>query len=1099
MSCRKRRISSVSATDQQQSKKAKLLSHRWHKCEDADSIHDTRTSQESEFSIRAIIGEKPDQYLIDWADDRLTGESYSPDWQPKRNVSEAAIAAWENQKVVQRSKKKLSKQRRRPSNTISSIVIPDSQPTSTGSSSATNSAVPVERRGSAGNLRRSESRKPFPQSTGSFKHKTYREQLVSSTTGKSSHQRHRFDSQDMATTEDQVDKTFTAQDTSTSAVLSQRKVNWQSQVRPLNKEEPTSPSVRTKRASSASIRKSSDHVSLRIQQKVSEDSHTASAMDVPRRLSQTADPSKVPIGEKLKQIRAAGKAREAAYTLDTGVSDAGTPSTAILSSNEAAKNVHAAKASQPENHRSAPEPVAIKADGQGASTKLYASKSQEQAKVDGHLSAQQPVASQLSSIPQPQAYTTPEHQSRFLVRPMSVPVGVPLAVRSSPSAQRTLPGRAYAPRHQETMAIPKTTVLKPVGFDKNEHIIPLAMNTRVRDQYTSIINVYRDAIMKLMETEGQSPDCIARIGELLIRISNTLQHSDLDAEETLDQSSQPSPEDEATWAEQCSFKFGFLRHLLEEIRHQDIHVSIVAQPGRLLNIIETFLKGRGIVYFRPDGKGSSHPGDQRFAHCRCQVSVVPSGPEGRNLALNPAALIIAFDGSVSAVEPQVQRMRIQQQCSWLQPIVRLVIYKSAEHLAICLPAEIEQPDRIRRIVSGMTQLRHEVGVLQDEDMPVNAVAEEVAIALRLGGHERRWTLPSIRPLSLDFLDSSRSSSTQEGSQLSQEPEVSFQSSTLKRAWIDYLSKKNADLTSEIESLKHQINHLTTSHKALEAQLVTITRTNKNLLSQTSSTQSTHETHISDLEASLSSLQTRYEDKDRAHRHLHLEKTEVDESLASALQRIISQNTDLAALKASKKQLEVDLDLARKDLLTTPHQNPDITRITIAESSAREALTAKESLTKKVASLISELEFIRLEYQKASTSAVEFDAQVNTLTSQLEAANRKASGEAVRLATVNRDNAVKEAKREARQWKSMYEEREKVARREREEIETLKGRKGRGGVVTRGGSVQPGVGGVGVGQGKSPRGSRGGSPLGGVVGVGGEGMRRGGSGLRGEVV
>ncbi len=413
--------------------------------------------------------------------------------------------------------------------------------------------------------------------------------------------------------------------------------------------------------------------------------------------------------------------------------------------------------------------------------------SREQAKPNGFRFEQEPVAPQLSLTPQPQAYTSPEHQSRFLVRPMPVQVTAPLAVRSSPSGQRTLPGRNHISRHQESANIPRTTILEPLGFDKNEHIIPLAMNKRVRDQYTSIIILYRDAIMKLMESNSRDQDLMEKTTELLTRINRTLQHSDLDAEEILDQSSQPSPEDEATWAEQCSFKFRFLRHFLEEIRHQDIRVSIVAEPGRLLNIIETFLRGRGIACFRPDGKGSSHPGDQRFAHCRCRVSIVPSGPEGRNLVLDPAALIIAFDGSVSAQEPQVKRMR-QHEHQWLLPIVRLVVYKSAEHLAICLPAEIEQSDRIRRIVSGMTQLRHEVGILQPEDMEVSAAAEEVAVALRLGGHHNRWTLPSIRPLSLDFHDSSRSSSIQEGWQLSQDQEVSFQSSTLKRAWVSDVSE-----------------------------------------------------------------------------------------------------------------------------------------------------------------------------------------------------------------------------------------------------------------------------------------------------------------------
>lgn len=80
MSCRKRRISSTSPADYQQNKRAKLLSGLWQSREDRPSIDSAKDSQESEFSIRAIIGEKPGEYFIDWADNPLTGESYSPDW-----------------------------------------------------------------------------------------------------------------------------------------------------------------------------------------------------------------------------------------------------------------------------------------------------------------------------------------------------------------------------------------------------------------------------------------------------------------------------------------------------------------------------------------------------------------------------------------------------------------------------------------------------------------------------------------------------------------------------------------------------------------------------------------------------------------------------------------------------------------------------------------------------------------------------------------------------------------------------------------------------------------------------------------------------------
>lgn len=636
------------------------------------------------------------------------------------------------------------------------------------------------------------SSRPFTEGAGLLHPESCPEHLLDSTNGCTSHRPQGTTSGDFVIAEDEKDDTSTTQDTSGSVVLTQRDVNLQSQERSVDAEKPYSPTQRSKSRSQASLQLSSEYIPSRAPLNMSGSTHTASALDTSQRSSQIAEHARIPFGERLKQIRAAGKVAEAPYSVDTDMADAGTPPIADRPASEAAKPASAARPDQTEPAQPAPEPVPAKADGSRASTKLYAAVNRQQARQNGFRSEQEPVAvtprqsptPRLSSTPQPRAHTTPERQSNIQVRPMAGPVGVPLAVRSSPGGQRTVPGRNHLSRHPESTTLAKT-ILKPLGFDKNEHIVSLAMNMRVRNQYTSIINIYRDAIMKLMESNSQDPGPMDKITELLTRISGVLQHSDLDAEEARDYSSPPSPEDEATWAEQCSFKFCFLRHFLEEIRPHDMHVSIVAQPGRLLDLIEMFLVGRGIVYFRPDGKGSSHPGDQRFAQCRCQVSIVPSGPGGRNFALKPAVLVIAFDGSVSAMEQQVHRMRMQQEHSWLQPIVRLVIYKSAEHLAICLPPEIEQSDRIRRIVSGMTQLRHEAGILQPEDMEVSAAAEEVAIALRLGGHEGRWTLPSVRPLSLEFHDSSRSSSTQEGSQLSQDPEVVFESSTLKRAWVGH--------------------------------------------------------------------------------------------------------------------------------------------------------------------------------------------------------------------------------------------------------------------------------------------------------------------------
>lgn len=403
---------------------------------------------------------------------------------------------------------------------------------------------------------------------------------------------------------------------------------------------------------------------------------------------------------------------------------------------------------------------------------------------DSSLDAQrtQTVPPQPSIPPQPRVHVASDQRSRLMVPPMPMPVEVPLVVRSSQDSHH-MPARPNYASYHPSSQLPMNPSLTPYKLTPNEHTVSLAMNTRVREQYIGFITMYQQHIMELMHSDNPSEECFKGIEKLLDQVDKVTTHSDLAAQQDPQNFSRASPIEEADWAENCSLKFQFLHHFLEQIRNSDMHVSIVAQPGRLLNIIETFLKGRGIVYFRPDGKGASLPNDPRFADCRCQVSIVPSGPEGMNLAVKRAALVIAFDGSVNVQQPQVYRMRIQEGADWLTPVAHLLVYKSAEHITRCLPPEVEPVNRLKKIVSCMTQVRHEVGALEPEDCAVAVAGQEVGISLELGGQETRWTLPEIRPISLSFLDSSRDSSTQEDSQPTASQEGTIQSSALKRTWV----------------------------------------------------------------------------------------------------------------------------------------------------------------------------------------------------------------------------------------------------------------------------------------------------------------------------
>ncbi|KAL8969986.1 MAG: hypothetical protein Q9183_001734 [Haloplaca sp. 2 TL-2023] len=390
--------------------------------------------------------------------------------------------------------------------------------------------------------------------------------------------------------------------------------------------------------------------------------------------------------------------------------------------------------------------------------------------------------SQPSAVPQPTVFVNSDQQTRFIAPPMPIPIEVP-HVHAAPHNNQQLPVRPNYVPFPPSSQPPRNSSLTVYKETPNEHFVSLAMSGRVRAQYLQNISMFQGHILELMHSESPSEECFKGVEKLLYQVDKVTNHTDLTAQQDPDNFSQTLPKEEAEWAEDCSFKFQFLHHFLEQIRYSDIHISVVAQQGKLLDIIETYMIGRGITYFRPDGKGASLPNDPRFANCRCQVSIVPSGPEGVALAVKPAAVVIAFDGSVRVEAPQVYRMRLREGDDRLSPVAHLLVYNSSEHIARCLPPQMDPLERLKKIVSCMTQVRREVGILDPRDSPVGFAGQEVGISVASGGYETRWTLPDIRPISLSFLDSSRDSSAQEDSQSAASQDANIQSSALKRAWV----------------------------------------------------------------------------------------------------------------------------------------------------------------------------------------------------------------------------------------------------------------------------------------------------------------------------
>lgn len=296
----------------------------------------------------------------------------------------------------------------------------------------------------------------------------------------------------------------------------------------------------------------------------------------------------------------------------------------------------------------------------------------------------------------------------------------------------------------------------------------------------------------------------------------------------------------------------------------------------------------------------------------------------------------------------------------------------------------------------------------------------------------------------------------------------------------YLKKQNSHLKSQISRLESALT--TTKEEFAKA------ATHRDRLQTQLASETNQKNFLTDLELDMQRLQSRYEETDRAYKTLRHDHRELEESNQKLNSKFQARATEIISLKEKIRSLEEGIAQAREDLVSSG--DADIARLAKAEEASRASVAEAEKSNKKINSLNSELDLIRGIYQQASTQVTDLGAQNSELSRKLEVAERQAQGEFVKMRRSVEAQALKKANDKAQMAKSQVADRDRLLRRKDEEILELKGRRGRG-VMTRQGSAQPGAGT------RSPRGSRGGSPLpnSGITQVGGEGMRRGGSGLR----
>ena len=296
------------------------------------------------------------------------------------------------------------------------------------------------------------------------------------------------------------------------------------------------------------------------------------------------------------------------------------------------------------------------------------------------------------------------------------------------------------------------TQLEPPLLGYACYPVPLPFSGRVRDQYYATIRDYSRETSILTSAKYPDEATIRSVEKMMSRLHKLTNHVDLDDDTALDNA--VSLDDESQWAVTNAAKFRFLRCLLQELRDSDLHITVVAQMGKLLDMLRRFVMSTKLASLVKISEIADYeyrpPGDFVVP---LKVTLLSSTLVEPKNVLQPAHLIVAFDSTFNPSTPMIASIRKYTAVpGQLCPIIYPMVYSSVEHIERCIPPMQKPIDRLIFLTHSVLQTRLSVGELQPEEFEPEAAAQEVASFIKLGGVESAWTLFGIRNIQLPGID-----------------------------------------------------------------------------------------------------------------------------------------------------------------------------------------------------------------------------------------------------------------------------------------------------------------------------------------------------------
>ncbi|KAL1589764.1 hypothetical protein WHR41_01617 [Cladosporium halotolerans] len=583
------------------------------------------------------------------------------------------------------------------------------------------------------------------------------------------------------------------------------------------------------------------------------------------------------------------------------------------------------------------------------------------------------------------------------------------------------------------------------------HSVPIALLGHQRDAYPTMIQQHKEMIERFLHTSQPIDDLAVEIETLVERLRRIVVHPDLDNVETLTQYEVPPPA-HAKWAIDCSAKFGFLKHLIDELKDKSSSIAVICQPGQLLYILENFLLGFEVTCYRADtGKTTSHES------CSLTVNIMASNEDISPDSIDVDA-VICLDNSAEAGG---SALKLLQEGKTKKPVMMaLVVPSTVEHVERCLSPNLTQQQRLRATMHGIFDLRYDAGKLEHSQLPSIESAKVIAGFIANGEPDKEWC---IAPLSmLENLDSQTESdidvphsenATHAGDKRSFElPGNGIEPESFKRPRLEPNGAQEHPIT--INPLELDISHVSdsvpkTSNPTMTSsgpeQTDDLAEINKRLQTLLLKTQ----TQLADHQQALSDLQYRHEEQRNDIIELTKKNDDAIDTAQKAVTRMSESAATLSALRAENRSLKEQLKAATDAL--ADHSVPERAALEQSRIALAQAQSEKEKLENRLRTQQHDLDYAQEMYQTASRSAQDSATTNRDLENELAHARNRAAGEQARAKQMTLDARAQNIERENKMLQArVREQAETLARKDKELMQFREASRGRMG--TRGNSV-----------------------------------------------